>query len=649
MDQIRVRGARTHNLRNIDVDLPRNRLVVITGLSGSGKSSLAFDTLYAEGQRRYVESLSAYARQFLSMMDKPDVDSIEGLSPAIAIEQKATSHNPRSTVGTVTEIYDYLRLLYARAGIPRCPQHGIDLSAQTVSQMVDQVLKLPEGESCLLLAPMVAARKGEHQELLADLATQGFVRARVDGTVVELDAVPKLDAKKKHDIDAVVDRFKVRPDVAQRLAESFETALRLGNGVARLAHASGKGEDIVLLEPSRLPHLRLQRAAAGAQAVLVQQPHWRLPGLRWPGLPGILRPGARGDASAAVAGRWRHPRLGPPQRLLLPDDPRARQPLQVRHRIAVGDAAGCRAARRARWQRRYRNRIPLHRHARPRRQAQASLRGHPPQPRAALPRDRVRHRARGTRQIPRHAPLPRLRGHAPERNRAPCVRGRRAAARCGRAVGGRCPAAPSDDAGGRLARRDRHPHREGSGRPAALPCRRGPRLPHARPQRRNAVRRRGAAHPPGQPGRLRPHRRALHPRRTLDRTAPARQPAPAHHAQAAARPGQHRARGRARRRSHPDRRPCARPGPRRRRAWRRGRRRRHAAAGPRQPQVTHRRLPLRVASASKCPQGCSSAIRKRKSASWARRPTTCAASARRSRSACSPASPAFPVRENPRW
>jgi len=245
MEQIRVRGARTHNLANIDVDLPRNRLVVITGLSGSGKSSLAFDTLYAEGQRRYVESLSAYARQFLSMMDKPDVDSIEGLSPAIAIEQKATSHNPRSTVGTVTEIYDYLRLLYARAGIPRCPEHGVDLTAQTVSQMVDQVLKLPEGESCLLLAPLVVARKGEHHEVFADLGTQGFVRARVDGSVLELDAVPALDPKRKHDIEAVVDRFKVRPDIAQRLAESFETALRLGNGVARLAFAHGKGEELV--------------------------------------------------------------------------------------------------------------------------------------------------------------------------------------------------------------------------------------------------------------------------------------------------------------------------------------------------------------------------------------------------------------------
>ena len=244
MDFIRVRGARTHNLRNIDVDLPRNRLIVVTGLSGSGKSSLAFDTLYAEGQRRYVESLSAYARQFLSMMDKPDVDSIEGLSPAISIEQKATSHNPRSTVGTVTEIYDYLRLLYARAGIPRCPTHGLDLSAQTVSQMVDQVLKLPEGESCLLLAPLIAARKGEHHEVLADLAAQGFVRVRVNGTVHEIDVAPALDAKRKHDVEAVVDRFKVRPDIATRLAESFETALRLGNGVARLAFAHGKREEL---------------------------------------------------------------------------------------------------------------------------------------------------------------------------------------------------------------------------------------------------------------------------------------------------------------------------------------------------------------------------------------------------------------------
>jgi excinuclease ABC subunit A len=234
LQTIRIRGARTHNLRNIDLDLPRERLTVVTGLSGSGKSSLAFDTLYAEGQRRYVESLSAYARQFLSIMDKPDVDSIEGLSPAIAIEQKAGSHNPRSTVGTVTEIYDYLRLLYARAGLPRCPRHGIDLAAQSVSQMVDQVLQAPAGELALLLAPMIEERKGEHSQVIAELAGQGFVRVRIDGSLYEIDAVPKLDPKRKHSIEAVIDRFRVRPEASQRLAESFETAIRISQGVVRV-------------------------------------------------------------------------------------------------------------------------------------------------------------------------------------------------------------------------------------------------------------------------------------------------------------------------------------------------------------------------------------------------------------------------------
>jgi len=235
MQQIRVRGARTHNLKNLSLDLPRERLTVVTGLSGSGKSSLTFDTLYAEGQRRYVESLSAYARQFLATMDKPDVDSIEGLSPAIAIEQKASSHNPRSTVGTVTEIYDYLRLLYARAGTPRCPDHAIDLTAQTVSQMVDQVLRLPEGTAAMLIAPVVSDRKGEHLERLEELASQGFVRVRIDGRIFEMEAIPELDPKKKHTIEAVVDRLRVRSDAAQRLAESFETALRVSGGIARLA------------------------------------------------------------------------------------------------------------------------------------------------------------------------------------------------------------------------------------------------------------------------------------------------------------------------------------------------------------------------------------------------------------------------------
>ena len=243
MDTIEVRGARTHNLKNIDLDIPRDKLVVITGLSGSGKSSLAFDTLYAEGQRRYVESLSTYARQFLSMMEKPDVDHIEGLSPAISIEQKSTSHNPRSTVGTITEIYDYLRLLFARVGDPRCPTHGVTLKAQTVTQMVDAVLALPEGSKLMLLAPVVRDRKGEHLHVFEQMRAAGFIRVRVDGIVVDLDDVPTLDKKKKHRIDVVVDRFKVRDDLKLRLAESFETALELTDGVAAIAPMEGDGEE----------------------------------------------------------------------------------------------------------------------------------------------------------------------------------------------------------------------------------------------------------------------------------------------------------------------------------------------------------------------------------------------------------------------
>jgi excinuclease ABC subunit A len=232
MKQIRIRGARTHNLKNLNVDLPRDKLVVITGLSGSGKSSLAFDTLYAEGQRRYVESLSSYARQFLSMMEKPDVDHIEGLSPAISIEQKSTSHNPRSTVGTITEIHDYLRLLFAKVGQPHCPVHGNILEAQTVSQMVDMVLAMPLDTKVMIMAPVVRERKGEHVELLQELRSQGFVRARIDGEMMELDQIPRLDLRKKHTIEVVIDRIKVREDVRLRLAESFETALRLAEGIA---------------------------------------------------------------------------------------------------------------------------------------------------------------------------------------------------------------------------------------------------------------------------------------------------------------------------------------------------------------------------------------------------------------------------------
>ena len=255
MDTIDIRGARTHNLKNINLIIPRDKLIVITGLSGSGKSSLAFDTLYAEGQRRYVESLSAYARQFLSLMEKPDVDSIEGLSPAISIEQKSTSHNPRSTVGTITEIYDYLRLLFARVGEPRCPEHDVPLTAQTISQMVDKVLSLPEESKMMLLAPVVKNRKGEHVKLLDSLAAQGYIRARIDGEICDLSDPPELALQKKHTIEVVVDRFKVRSDLATRLAESFETALELSGGTAVVADMDDpNAEELVFSANFACPH-----------------------------------------------------------------------------------------------------------------------------------------------------------------------------------------------------------------------------------------------------------------------------------------------------------------------------------------------------------------------------------------------------------
>ncbi|MBO1366936.1 excinuclease ABC subunit UvrA [Vibrio cholerae] len=254
MDKIEVRGARTHNLKNINLTIPRDKLIVITGLSGSGKSSLAFDTLYAEGQRRYVESLSAYARQFLSLMEKPDVDHIEGLSPAISIEQKSTSHNPRSTVGTITEVYDYLRLLYARVGEPRCPEHQVPLKAQTISQMVDKVLELPEGSKMMLLATIVKERKGEHVKTLENLAAQGFIRARIDGETCVLTDPPKLELHKKHTIEVIVDRFKVRSDLQQRLAESFETALELSGGIVVVAPMEGDGEEQIFSANFACPH-----------------------------------------------------------------------------------------------------------------------------------------------------------------------------------------------------------------------------------------------------------------------------------------------------------------------------------------------------------------------------------------------------------
>ena len=328
MDSIRIRGARTHNLKNIDLDLPRDSLIVITGLSGSGKSSLAFDTIYAEGQRRYVESLSSYARQFLSVMEKPDVDHIEGLSPAISIEQKSTSHNPRSTVGTITEIYDYLRLLFARVGTPRCPDHHIPLQAQTVSQMVDAALALDAEKRFMLLAPVIRERKGEHLQIFEQLRAQGFVRARVDGVLYELDAVPPLALRQKHTIEAVIDRFRAAPDIKQRLAESFETALRLGDGIVLLVDMDDDKAPPTLFS-SRLfvSRLRLLSARTRTAAVLVQLARRRVRNVRRPRRHAGVRSGPRRRASELESRRRRDSRLGSAQHVLLPVDPVAGAPL----------------------------------------------------------------------------------------------------------------------------------------------------------------------------------------------------------------------------------------------------------------------------------------------------------------------------------
>ncbi len=319
MDSITLRGARTHNLKNFDLTIPRDQLVVITGLSGSGKSSLAFDTLYAEGQRRYVESLSAYARQFLSMMEKPDIDHIEGLSPAISIEQKSTSHNPRSTVGTITEIYDYLRLLFARVGEPRCPTHGQPLAAQTVSQMVDQVLALPGDARIMVLAPVIADRKGEHQHVFRELVANGFIRARVDGIVTDLDHPPTLEKNKKHTIEAVIDRLRVRDDAQQRLAESFETAISLADGVATVSFIDDeKAKELVFSARFACPHCGYSINELEPRMFSFNNPAGACTECDGLGCKAVLRCGSRRRRSGSVAGRRRDPRLGPAQRLLLP-------------------------------------------------------------------------------------------------------------------------------------------------------------------------------------------------------------------------------------------------------------------------------------------------------------------------------------------
>ena len=394
MDEIRIRGARTHNLKSVDLDLPRQRLIVITGLSGSGKSSLAFDTLYAEGQRRYVESLSAYARQFLQLMEKPDVDLIEGLSPAIAIEQSASSHNPRSTVGTVTEIHDYLRLLFARVGTPYCPDHKVPLQSQSVSQMVDATLALPEDTKVLVLAPVVRERKGEFIEFFDDMQTQGFVRFRIDGAIVEADSVPPLAKNEKHSLDVVVDRLKVRAGCQAATGRIVRDRAAPGRRPRVAARSRQRPGDRVF-EPLRVPGVQLFAGRTRAAALLVQQSDGRVRGVRRHRHGRILRRTARRRASRARAGERRDQGLGRAQPVLPPDAGGGRPALRLRSEPAVRPAAGIGAAGHpARFGRR-RDRVYLHQRTRPQDGAPPSVRRRDPESRAALAGNRFAGRARG--------------------------------------------------------------------------------------------------------------------------------------------------------------------------------------------------------------------------------------------------------------
>ena len=503
MDTIRIRGARTHNLKNIDIDLPRDSLIVITGLSGSGKSSLAFDTIYAEGQRRYVESLSAYARQFLSVMEKPDVDHIEGLSPAISIEQKSTSHNPRSTVGTITEVYDYLRLLYARVGSPRCPDHGEALEAQTVSQMVDAALALDPKKRYMLLAPVVRERKGEHVQVFDQLRAQGFVRARVDGVTHDLDAVPALALRQKHTIEAVIDRFRAKPDIKQSLAESFETALRLGDGIAVLVHKDDDAAPATTFS-SRFSCPICDYALTELEPRLFSfnSPIGACPSCDGLGVTQFFDPArvvvhpAQGLSAGAVRG-WDRRNMYYFQMILSlakhygfdVDTPWNELPEKIRQRVLYGSGDeqvafsyvmenGGKVTRKHRFE----GIIPN------------------------LERRYKETESPAVRQVHQPAGLPGMRRPAPQPLCAPRLRRRgqpagnhRAADRPhARALPGAQPA--------RLARRDRRQDRQGNPRAPALPRRCRPQLPYAGSPGRLALGRRSPAHPPGQPDRRRPGR-----------------------------------------------------------------------------------------------------------------------------------------------
>ena len=574
-DRIVIRGAREHNLKNVDLEIPRDRLVVITGLSGSGKSTLAFDTIYAEGQRRYVESLSAYARQFLEQMEKPDVDSIEGLSPAISIEQKTTSRNPRSTVGTVTEIYDYLRVLYARVGTPHCPQCGQVIAAQTVQQMVDRVRTLPAGTRVVVLAPVVRGRKGEYRKLLFDLRRQGFARVRVNGTVRDLprrSSSTRTRSTPSRWSSTVWSSATPGARAPRRLPRDGPPA-RGGRGRRR---GAGRRPGLGLLGAPGLRALRHLVPRGLAADVLLQQPVRRVPRVRRARDAARARPRPRRARPAEVAGQGGARALGRARVGLLPADAgRARaeaalQPGDALEGAVEGDpGADPPGHRRGRG---------LRRRARRSRAAVQGdhLRGHPA-------RDRALHVRAAVPGLRRRSPPAREPGRPRRRARdPPGVR-------------------PHDQGRRRLLRRarprraragDRPPRPQGDPRAARLPPERRARVPHARPRGRHALGRRGAADPPGDADRIEPGRRPLHPRRAVDRSPPAGQPPPPRHAAPAAGPRQHGPGRRARRGDDPGRRPRDRPRSRRRGAGRLRRRDRHARGDHGGPEVADRALPV---------------------------------------------------------
>ena len=604
-DQLIIRGAREHNLKDVSLDLPRDALIVFTGLSGSGKSSLAFDTIFAEGQRRYVESLSAYARQFLGQMDKPDVDFIEGLSPAVSIDQKSTSKNPRSTVGTITEVYDYLRLLYARAGRPHCPTCGAPIERQTPQQIVDRVMALEEGRRFQVLAPVIRGRKGEYVELFRQLQTQGFSRARVNGETHPLDDPPTLDKQKKHTIEVVVDRLAVKASSKRRLTDSVETALGLAGGLVVFDFV-----DLAAKDPGRELKFSERMACPNDHPIETDDLEPRSFSFNSPfgACPACHGLGTRMevDPELVVPDPGRHPGRGrdraveqrPRGRLLPQAAQRAGRGARLRPEHALGGPPrqgpevdprrspdqGARGHHQplrppARLLRRVRGRAVLHR--------------------ASAPRGRVRHQPGALRGLHARGGLPGLRGQPAQAGVA-----RRDAARPRRRPQHRRGVRAADQRDRRVPARSRPDHprapdrragAQGDPGAAQLPARRRSRLPLPRPALGLAVRGRGAADPAGHPDRRRPRRRPLRPRRALDRAPPARQQAAHRDAGPAQGPRQHPDRRRARRGHDPHGRLGGRHRPGRRRARRPGRAQRHRAGPARPRRLDDRAVPLRSA------------------------------------------------------